>query len=42
MEIQENIVQDLLAVFQSLEVAKQHVENSKLLKHKLLEKVLNT
>ena len=41
MEIQENIVQDLLAVFQSLEVAKQHVENSKTLKHKLLEKVLN-
>ena len=42
MEIQENIVQDLLAVFKSLEVAKQHVENSKTLKHKLLEKVLNT
>jgi type I restriction enzyme, S subunit len=42
MKIQKKIAQDLLAVFQSLEVAKQHVENSKKLKRKLLEKVLNT
>ena len=41
IERQEQITQDLTTVFQSLEVAKQHVQNSKILKQKLLEKVLN-
>jgi type I restriction enzyme S subunit len=41
IKLQEKIAEDLIAVFQSLEVAKQHVENSRILKYKLLEKVLN-